>query len=857
VSGSGGAEAGSRPLEIRLLGAFEVLRDGKPVPDSAWGRRKTKTLLKVLLTRPGQTFSQDQLIEALFEGDNPVRTVQNLYNRVSELRRALEPDLKRGSDSRFVLRHGQGYLFDPAGVLLDTSAFERGLGAAAPRAKANELPAAVEHYEDAVALYRGEFLPEDRYEPWAEEPRSRLQAQYLEALADLAQCHEALGRLRQAITCCQRVLQIEPYRESVVRQLMEYQAATGQRAQALETYETGVRALREHLDVEPAAQTRALYERISRQADEETKLDPRRVAVIPFVNVGADPANEVLSDGMTEELIYTLSRVAGLQVIAQTSVLRYKGQRRRVGEIGRELRAGSLIEGSTQKTDGKARILVQLVDVESETHLWAEEYDRDLVDVLSLQGEIARRVAEALEVTLLAKEKRGIRREDATRAEARTAYMKGRVFLAQRTRTGFEQAIASFETALRIEPDYARALTGLADVYALRVGFVSSGEELEKAAEYVERALEVDPACAEAHATLGYILQANGDMVGAEAEFLKAIEINPNDAQAHAWYADLLTNTGRYKEACARSEMALELDPLSATVNQTYAWSLREAGRLVEAVQQYERVLDLNPALEDAWWDLWYCLAAQWDWEQVEAVTRRCVAKFEDNPFAHVTRAQSLGCLQRHAESAAELSKALALAGDPVPPYVLLQAGYAYYFRREYNRAIETLRRVLERTPTWTFIHVMIGRCYLLMGRYDEALEELDLGDRPSLGADDFFNAILHAARGRIYALRGEVEKAESELAILMSAPGKRSRYLAMCGILFALGRTEEAMDRLEDAATAREAHLVTLAIDPCLDAMRSHPRFQAVLRRIGLPDDSGEMDGRTGDAGASSRSGL
>ncbi len=835
---SDGWEAGSRPLEIRLLGAFEVLRDGVAVPDSAWGRQKTKTLLKILLTDPGRVFTQDQLIEALFEGENPARAVENLYGRVSELRRTLQPELKRGAESSFVRRREQGYVFDPTHVEVDTLAFQRELRQAEAHAEANDIPAAAERFEAALALYRGDLLPEDRYEAWAEDTRAQLRERYLEALVRLAGCYEALGRLRQAISCCQRVLHVEPYRESVVRQLMKYQAATGQRAQALSTYNEGVRALQEHLDVEPAAETRSLYERINRQADEEPTLDPRRVAVIPFVNVGADPANEFLSDGMTEELIYTLSKVAGLEIIAQTSVLKYKGQRRSVGEIGRELRAGSLIEGSTQKTDGTARILVQLVDVENEAHLWAEQYDRELQDVLSVQGEIARQVAEALEVTLLAKEERAIRREDAVSAEARTAYMKGRLFLSRRTRAGYEKAIACFETALAIAPDYARALTGLADVYALRVGLISSGEELEKARGYVQRALELDPSCAEAHATLAYILWDGGDVKNAEEELLRAIELNPNYAQAHEWYAGLLTDTGRVKEACTRSEIVLALDPLSATVNLTYAESLRWAGRLVEAVQQYERALELNPALDGAWWGLWYCLAAQWDWDQVEVVTRRCVERYPDNPFAHVNLAQSLACLRRSEEGLAEIHKALAVAGDPTPPLILLHAGYAHYFAEQYDRAIDYLQQVLKKTPTWTFVHAAIGKCYLQLGRYDEGLDELNRGERPSLGADDFWNAHLHMDRGKIYALRGETEKAEAELAVLMRGPGRRNRYLAMSGILFALGRTEEAMERLEAAATAREAHVAALGKDPGFDEMRSHPRFQAVLRRIGLADD-------------------
>jgi len=822
-------------LEIKLLGRFEVLRDGEPIPEEAWGRRKTKTLLKILLTDPRRPFTQDQLIEALFEGENPQRTVRNLYSRVSELRHALDPGLHRGTDSTFIRRSGQGYLFAPVGVEIDTLTFLEELRQAEIRADGGDVPGAVESLEAAVALYRGEFLPEDRYEAWAEDVRSRLRSQCLDALVRLADYHATLGRLRRAVSCCRQVLQHEPYRESVVRQLMGYQIAAGQRAQALATYDEGVRALREHLDVEPAAETRALYERISQEAAEEPGLDPRRVAVVPFVNVGADPANDYLADGMTEELIYTLSKVAGLEVIAQTSVLKYKGERRSVAEIGRELRAGSLIEGSTQKTDGKARILVQLVDAGSEAHLWAEQYDRNLQNVLSVQGDIARRVAEALEVTLLAKEERAIRKEDAVSAEARTAYMKGQLFLSRRTRVGYQKAIECFETALAFAPDYARALAGLADAYALRVGLISSGEELEKARGYVQHALALDPACAEAHATLGHVLWEDGDVKNAEEEFLKGIELNPNYAQAHAWYAGLLTATGRQKEACARSEAALGLDPLSATLNLTYAQSLHEAGRLVEAVQQYERALELNSALDGAWWGLWWSLAAQWDWDQVEVVTRRCVEKYPDNPFAHVNLAQGLTCRGRTEEALAEIRKALAVSGDPSPPLILLHAGYAHYFARQYDRAIDYLRQVLSRTSTWTFVHAAIGKCCLQQGRYDEALEELSVGERAPLGADDFWNAHLHMDRGKIYAIRGETEKAEAELVILMRSPGRRNRYLAMSGILFALGRMEEAMDRLEAAATAREAHVAALGRDPGFDEMRSHPRFQAVLKRIGL----------------------
>jgi len=218
---------------------------------------------------------------------------------------------------------------------------------------------------------------------------------YLDGQSRLAECYAKLDRLRQAISCCKRVLEAEPYRETTIRQLMEYHAAMGERTKTLVAFETGTKELRERLDVEPSPELRNLRDRIALQTSfpESSAYDSRRIAVIPFINVGPDPSNESLADGMTEELIYTLSKVAGLEVIAQTTVLNYKGSQKSVTEIGQELRVGSLLEGSVQKAKDRARILVQLINVESEAHLWAEQYDRDMQDVLDVQGDIARMVA--------------------------------------------------------------------------------------------------------------------------------------------------------------------------------------------------------------------------------------------------------------------------------------------------------------------------------------------------------------------------------------------------------------------------------------------------------------------------------
>jgi tetratricopeptide (TPR) repeat protein len=824
-----------------MLGAFEVVLDGVMIPEDAWPRRKTRSLLKVLLTAPGDVFTVDQLIDALLPNANVERAAANIQARVSELRRVLEPSLSRGQNSQYIVSVGEGYAFNAdASYWLDMEAFKEEVNRADSAFDQGDWAQAVEGFEEAVALYRGEFLPEDRYAEWSQSPRDQLQETYIEAYGRLATCYWELGRHRQAIRCCQRILAIAPHREGVIRQLMRCYAEVGERSKAIEAYDAGVRELRERLDVGPSPELRDLRDHIAVQTSrpESSAYDSRRIAVIPFVNVGPDPSNEFLADGMTEELIYTLSKVAGLEVIAQTTVLNYKGAQKSVAEIGQELRVGSLLEGSVQKVKDKARILVQLIDVESESHLWAEQYDRDMQDVLSVQGDIARRVAAALKVQLLAKEETAIRKGEASNPKARVAYLKGRLFLAKRTRDAYLKAIEYFEQALAIAPDYARALTGLADAYCLMVGFISASEGYEKAKIYTQQALVLDPSCAEAHATVGLIAWLNkGDVHEAESEFLRAIELNPNYALAHERYAGLLMHTGRVREACLRSENALTFDPLSATLNLTYAESLHGAGRLVEAVDQYEKALELNTALEDAWWGLWYSLAAQWDWDQAETVTSRCVERYPNNPFAHVNVAQCVMCRGRLEEGLVEIRKALDLAGNPKRTSILFHAGVSHYFGRQYDKAIEFFRQGLKRNPGLNSAHNMIAKCHIEQERYDEALEELDAAERMFGGADPFWNAHVHMDRGIIYARNGETEKAEKELEVLMRSSGRRNRRIAISGILNALGRVDEAIDWLEAAATAREPHVAALLKVPTFDRTRSHPRFQALLKRIGLTD--------------------
>lgn len=834
-------DVSSANLCVRALGAFEVEVDGALIPVSRWPRRKTKALLKVLLTNPGKTFSVDQLIDTLLPNADVEKAGANIKARISELRRVLEPGLSRGQDSQYIVSIGEGYAFNvDASYWLDAEAFTEQILCTDLAFEQGHWAEAAESFEEAVALYRGEFLPEDRYEEWSQAPRDQLQGIYIETSGRQATCYMELGRYHQAIRCCQRVLAIAPHRESAVLQLMQCYSETGERSKAIEAYELGVRKLRERLDVEPSSELRTLRDRIAMQAtpSELDRVDSRRIAVIPFVSVSPDPSNEFLADGMTEELIYTLSKVSELEVIAQTTVLKYKGVRKSVAEIGRELHVGSLLEGSVQQVQNRARILVQLINVENETHLWSEQYDHQMQDILGVQGDIARKVATALKVQLLAKEETSIRKDESSDSEAHAAYMKGRLFLAEHTRDAKLKAIKYFEQAISIKPTYARALAGLADAHWQMVRVASAPDGHEKARSYIQQALALDPMCAEAHATLGAIVWlSDGNVHESEAEFLRSTELNPNYALAHELYADLLAHTGRTKEACQRSEIALSLDPLSANLILTYAQSLHASGRLVEAVDQYQKALEIDPEMESAWWGLWYSLAIQWDWDQAEAVTRRCVERYPDNPFAHVNRSQCIVCLGRMEEALIEIRKALAVAGDPPHLSVLVQAGYSHYFGRRYEQAIGYQQQVLRVNPSANYAHNALAKCYIQQGRYDEALKELDAAERMFGGADAFWSSQVHMDRGIIYAACGETEKAETELTMLMGSSGKRNRRFAISVLLYALGRTEESMDWLEAAATAHEPFVIILGVLPECDQMKSHPRFQALLERIGLSD--------------------
>jgi len=335
-----------------------------------------------------------------------------------------------------------------------------------------------------------------------------------------------------------------------------------------------------------------------------TTIPPKiqSLAVLPLENLSGDSAQEYFVDGMTEELITDLGKIAGLRVISRTSSMHYKGTRKTLPEIARELNVDAVIEGAVLRSGDHVRITAQLVEAASDRHLWAESYERELRDVLALQGEVARDVAKQVNIKLSQEEQTRFASAHPVDPKALEAYLKGRYELYKMTLEGTKKSIDYFAQALDKDPTYARAWAGLSE--ALSFPLVPQGtwdsqpqEVSAKAKAAALKALELDGALSEGHLSLGLVLERDWLWSGAEKEYQRAIALDPNNARAHGVYGFHLMAQGRLEEAIAETRRAQELDPLSPLMHRDLARALSAAGRYDEALAQYREVAALGGAM--------------------------------------------------------------------------------------------------------------------------------------------------------------------------------------------------------------------------------------------------------------------
>jgi TolB-like protein/Tfp pilus assembly protein PilF len=290
-----------------------------------------------------------------------------------------------------------------------------------------------------------------------------------------------------------------------------------------------------------------------------------RIAVLPFANMSPDPNDEYLADSITDEIITTVSGISGLKVISRTSVMGYKGTTKKLKEIGKDLEVGSVLEGSFKKAGNKIRVTTQLIDVAGDEHLWAQNYDRNLDDVFEVQSDVAKQVADALRVRILTPEKTRIEKKPTESTTAYAFYLKGRYFQNRRRLEDVRKAVECFEQATKEDPDFALGYVGQADCYLWLRNAIGTDlqAQLEKVRATLRKALNLDPALSEAHATMGNVLMDEYKPVQAEMEYRKAIGLKSSYALAHQWHSWALMTQLRWDEALEEGERAMELDPLS------------------------------------------------------------------------------------------------------------------------------------------------------------------------------------------------------------------------------------------------------------------------------------------------------
>ena len=458
------------------------------------------------------------------------------------------------------------------------------------------------------------------------------------------------------------------------------------------------------------------------------------LAVLPFQNLTGDAGQEYFSDGLTEEMIAQLGRLdpERLGVIARTSVMHYKHSQEQLDRIGPELGVQYVMEGSVRRDGDKVRISAQLIQMRDQSRVWARQYDRELSNLLALQGEIAQEIADEIQLTLGEHRRIDISRQTSIppkTSEAYDFYLRGQYFWNKRTPEGFEKAIECFEQSTAKDPNYARAYAGLADSYALLGGYTLSPqtEFMPKARPAALRALQIDESLPEAHTALALIVQNyDWDWQTAEKEYRRAIELNPNYATAHHWYAEHLMWLGRFDEALRESERARQLDPLS-----------------------------------------------------------------------------------------------MIIAADNA---VIL------YSSRQYDRAIEKFRSVLAMDPNFSRTG-MVMNAYVEKGLFADALAEVEQRRRVYGDGPWSWSALAY-----IYGRSGQQVQARRALDKLQQL--NRHQQIDPAAIAWgyiAVGDKEQALAWLEKAYAQHSNQLTTLKVEPGYDSLRSDPRFQDLLRRVGL----------------------
>jgi DNA-binding SARP family transcriptional activator len=723
-------------LAIHLLGEFRVLVRGHEVSDAQWSRRQARLLIKLLALEPRHQLHREQVIAAIWPELDAESGAANLHKIIHLARHALEPKLRSGADSQFIVTSRQQVqLCADGGVWIDAEEFAR----LAERALHSS---AASDYEAALADYRGDLLDEDRYAEWAADRRDALRRLYEQLLMRLGRIYGGQFDHERAIKQFETLVATAAAHEEAHRELMTLYAQTGRRSEALRQFQRCCAAVRAELDTQPEEATLLLHRQIvtgnlrplpQTQAAAALPRGIETMAVLPFDNATGDAELEYLPPGIAHSVIQNLSQVAGLRVLAYRTVARYAGRAIDPRKLGRDLDAQALLTGRIGRLQSTLIIGAELVRTADGSRLWGEEYRLQPTDVLATQEQISRDISAKLRARLSAGEPQLVVKRFTADPEAYRLYLKGRFHWNKRTSDGLTKGIQYFNAAIERDPSYALAYSGLADCYNLfsLYSVLPPKETMPKARAAAEQALTIDPMLAEAHTSRAYgLLYYDWDWAGAEQEFQRALVINPNYATAHHWYHECLTAMGRFEEQMAEILLAQELDPLSLIINTDVGWGL--------------------------------------------------------------------------------------------------------YYGRDYDRAVDQLRRTLDLDANFAVAHLMLAFVYAQQHALADAMAHvqraIDLsGEVPS--------TLAVAALGYLYALSGRRADAWDVMERLSRLP--RAGYAAdycRAVVLAGLGEREAACEHLAAAMAERYDRLIYLNVEPIFDGLRDQPPFQKMVARLGLP---------------------
>ncbi|MBN1857899.1 tetratricopeptide repeat protein [Candidatus Bipolaricaulota bacterium] len=555
-----------------------------------------------------------------------------------------------------------------------------------------------------------------------------------------------------------------------------------------------------------------------------------RVAVLPLTCIGADPENTYFTDGMTEELIYALSKVQGMHVISQTSVMTYKTRPRTVAQIGRELGVGTVLEGSVRRDAERFRIHVQLVDVATETHLWADRFDRKVEDVFAVQSEIAECVAHTLKLRLIPQQQ-----EPSTcAAPACTAYLKGRHYWNKRSKVGLARALEMFQKAAHLDPTFAPAFAGMSDTYAILAdrGYMRAAEAYAKARQAAQKALELNPQLAEAHAALGLVTQyLDRNPAAAERSYQHAILLNPSYASAHQWYSLLLAEMGRTGEALAESQLAVETSPRSPVILASRGDLLRKAGRIEEAEAQYRQALQIDPAFVGIHARLAQLKLTSFKWDEALDEAAQAVERDPKDLKAVAVIASVLAVTGRGADADPWIAR---LPAGKVPSH----AAHLLRLRRRYPELLALPESPDAPPEQIAWVDFQKAVALTCLERFEDAFAALNLAAAKDRRADSKLALWIAGRRAVAHFLAGQPEMAIAHRESVERFVGDSlDRPSIMALIAFAGGGPETGFEQLAKAIDHRCPWLMEVPVEPLLDPFRDRadPRYQAIIRRLGF----------------------